>query len=421
MAKNNAVIAIILGGGRGTRLFPLTRQRAKPAVPLAGKYRLIDIPISNCINSGVNQIFVLTQFMSTSLHRHIAATYKFDAFSRRFVELLPAEQTFDNTRWYQGTADAVRQQMHHFKRIGARDALILAGDHLYRMDYRKFIAFHREKNADVTLGAAVTAESETSRFGIFQTDASCRITDYIEKPQTAAELNGLALESGPNRQYLASMGIFLFRMDVLDEMLQTSKGVDFGPEVVPEAIKTRNVFSYRFNGYWEDIGTIRSFYDASLALTRLDPPFDFYDPDYPTYTRSRFLPPTQFDNCRLRQVVAAEGGWIVDSALQTCVIGLRSIIRPGSHLRRVIMMGADFYESEDQLMKNRDTGLPHVGIGENTWIEETIIDKNVRIGCNVRIHSQAEKRHHTHALYEVRDGIVVIPKNTVIPDGFVID
>ncbi|MBC7252142.1 MAG: glucose-1-phosphate adenylyltransferase [Anaerolineae bacterium] len=411
------VLAVVLGGGRGTRLYPLTKLRAKPAVPLAGKYRLIDIPISNCINSGFARIFVLTQFLSASLHRHVYQTYKFDIFSGGFVEILPAEQTLTSMDWYQGTADAVRRQVHRFLSRGAEDVLILAGDHLYRMDYGEFVHFHRESRADVTISVFPVSAADAPRYGILQTNEEGRIVAFREKPQTPEELEGLESRYKDDRPYLASMGIYVFRMDVLTRLLEECSGDDFGKHVIPAAIESTRVYAFPFEGYWEDIGTIASFYEANLSLTRPHPPFDFYDPHRPIYTRSRFLPPSRIDECQLKQAVVAEGCRLYEASLEECIIGLRSVVRPGARLRQVVMMGADFYEDEDERAENRRLGRPHVGIGKDALIERAIIDKNARIGQGVIIRSHEGEPDSEGENYVIRDGIVVIPKNAIIPDG----
>ncbi len=414
------VIGVILGGGRGTRLYPLTKQRAKPAVPIAGKYRLIDIPISNCINSGVIRIFVLTQFLTASLHRHIFQTYKFDIFTDGYVELMPAEQTLTSTDWYQGTADAVRRQMHRFLSRAPEDVLILSGDHLYRMDYSQFIDRHREKRADVTIAVLPVAAQDAPRFGILKTDSDGRIVAFCEKPPDAQALDGLESRHGSDRPYLASMGIYIFRLDVLARMLERTPGADFGRHIIPAAIESSRVYTFPFDGYWEDIGTIGSFYEANLALTRPNPPFDFYDPHRPIYTHPRFLPASRIDGCRLDQVVVAEGSWLYDAELSECVIGLRSVVRPRSRLHQVVMMGADYYEDEVKKAENRRLGKPQVGIGHGCVIERAIIDKNARIGDGVVIHSHEGEEDQEGENYVIRDGIVVIPKNAIIAEGTVI-
>ncbi len=411
------VLAVVLGGGRGGRLYPLTKLRAKPAVPIGGKYRLIDIPISNCINSGITHIFVLTQFLSASLHRHVFGTYKFDVFSGGFVEILPAEQTLTRADWYQGTADAVRQQVHRFLSREPEDVLILAGDHLYRMDYSQFISFHRESRADVTVAVLPVSAADALRYGILQTNDEGRIVAFREKPEGAEALEGLESRHGDERPYLASMGVYVFRMDVLVRLLEGSSGDDFGRHIIPAAIESVRVYAFPFDGYWEDIGTISAFYEANLALTRPDPLFDFYDPHRPIYTRSRFLPPSRIDGCRMERAVVAEGCWLYDSDIEECIIGLRSVVRPEARLRQVVMMGADFYEDDDEKTENRRLGRPHVGIGPGAHIERAIIDKNARIGQGVIIRSHEGEPDHEEEYYAIRDGIAVIPKNAVVPEG----
>ncbi len=414
------VLAIILGGGRGTRLFPLTKMRAKPAVPLAAKYRLIDIPISNCINSEINRIFVLTQFLSASLHRHVYETYKFDVFYDGFVELLPAEQTLTSAAWYQGTADAVRRQMHRVLRINPRDSLILSGDHLYRMDYTEFLDFHRSNEADITIAVYPVPMEDTHRFGILKTDPSHRVIRYLEKPQNPDDLTDMAVNPDSGRPFLASMGVFLFRTDRLRAVLETVSGEDFGRDIIPNAIGSHRVFAFPFRGYWEDIGSMASFFNANLSLTDIEPPFDFYDPNSPIYTRSRFLPPSRMDGCRLSRVVIADGCRIASAAIERSIIGNRSIIRSGAALKEVVMLGADHYEDVAERDRNEQNGLPHIGIGEDSMIERAIIDKNVRIGQRVRITRHEQDSDCDRERYSIRDGITVIPKNAVIPDGTVI-
>lgn len=411
------VVAAVLGGGRGTRLDPLTRQRAKPAVPLGGMYRLIDIPISNCINSGLDRIFVLSQYMSASLHRHVQRTYQFDVFSGGYVEILAAEQTPEGDDWYQGTADAIRQQMRRLLSRDPEDVLILAGDHLYRMDYDKFVRFHREKRADLTIAVLPVSAVDASRFGILKTNEEGRITTFREKPRNPDALEDLRSRGRTERPYLASMGFYVFRMDVLVRLLEESEGDDFGHHIVPAAIDKLRVYAYPFDGYWEDIGTISSFYQANLALTQPDPSFDFYDPNRPIYTRSRFLPPSRIDGCRIKRAVVADGCKLYDADIEECVIGLRSIVRPGARLCQVAMMGADDYEDDDDKAENRRLNRPHVGVGENAQIERAIIDKNAHIGQEVVICSHEGEPDQQEELYAIRDGIVVIPKNTIIPNG----
>jgi glucose-1-phosphate adenylyltransferase len=414
------VLAIILGGGRGTRLYPLTKLRAKPAVPIGGRYRLIDVPISNCLNSDIHKIYVLTQFLSASLHRHIFQTYKFDLFSAGFVDILAAEETTRGMDWYQGTADAVRKQLVHFFNTRVEDILVLSGDHLYRMDYGEFVGFHRERRADVTIAAQPVTVSDASRFGILKTDEDGHIISFHEKPQED-EIEGLECVPDGDRPCLASMGIYIFRADVLREMLEESDAEDFGKQIIPQAIESRRVYGFLFDGYWEDIGTIRSFYEANLAMTLPNPPFDFYNPQHPIYSRPRFLPPSRADDCHLDHVALAEGSVIDRADVRESVIGLRSIVRAGAHLARTVMMGADFYETRERQVENHRLGIPDVGIGRGSRIEGAIIDKNARIGEGVMIRPHEDEAEFIETEnYTIRDGIVVIPKNALIPDGTVI-
>jgi glucose-1-phosphate adenylyltransferase len=410
----------VLSGGRGTRLDPLTRSETKPAVLIGGKYRLIDFSISNCINSDITCIFVLTQFLSVSLHDHIQRTYQFDIFSSGFVQILAAEQTQTNALWYLGTADAVRRQIGHLLSRGAEDVLIMSGDHLYRMDYSALIRFHREKQADVSLAVLPVSATDVHRFGILQATDEGRIVAFQEKPQGAEAMERLASRHGDARPYLASMGVYVFKIEVLNRLLKECAGDDFGQHIIPAAIDTVRVYSFPFEGYWEDIGTISAFYEANLALTRSDPPVDLYDPDHPLYARSHNMPPSRVDGCRMERVVVAEGCRLYDADIEDCVIGLRSIVRPGARLRRVVMMGADLYETEAQKAENRRRGRPHVGIGENTHIERAIIDQNARVGQGVTIRSHEGEQDRDEEQYAIRDGIVVIPKHAVIPDGMAI-
>jgi len=414
------VLALILGGGQGSRLYPLTKERAKPAVPIGGNYRLIDIPISNCMNSGINRIYVLTQFLSVSLHRHIYQTYKFDVFSGGFVHILAAEETARGMDWYQGTADAVRKQLGEIEQSQAEDVLILSGDHLYRMDYSAFIRQHREKRADVTIAAHPMARADASRFGILKANEDARVTSFHEKP-SQEELDGLEAMPDSAMPFLASMGVYAFRRDALVQVLRGTTATDFGKQVIQEAIERLRVYEFPFSDYWEDIGTIRAFYECNLALTLPDPPFDFYAPRAPIYTHPRFLPPSRIENSDLQHTVLSEGCLVRHSDVCQSVIGLRSVIGPDVHIARTVMMGADFYETPDRKVENRRLGRPDVGIGRGSVIEGAIIDKNARIGQGVTIRpptvegDMVETEH-----YVIRDGIVVIPKNAVIADGTVI-
>jgi glucose-1-phosphate adenylyltransferase len=416
MARQD-VLAVVLCGGRGTRLEPLTRSETKPAVIVGGKYRLIDFTISNCINSDITSIYVLSQFLSASLHDHIQRTYQFDIFSSGFVRILAAEQTQTSAYWYLGTADAVRRQMGQFLSRDAEDVLVTSGDHLYRMDYSGLMRYHRERQADVSLAVRPVSVADAQRFGILKTADEGRIVAFQEKPHEAEALERLVSRHGDTRPYLASMGVYVFRMEVLNRLLEECSGDDFGQHIIPAAIDTVRVYAFPFEGYWEDIGTISAFYEANLALTRPDPPLDLYDPKYPLYARSHNMPPSRIDGCRLERVVVADGCRLYDADIGECVIGFRSVVRPGARLRRVVMMGADLYETEDQKAENRRLGRPHVGIGEDTHIERAIIDQNARIGQGVTIRSHEGEEDQDGEHSAIRDGIVVIPKRAVIPDG----
>ncbi len=418
------VLGIILGGGSGSRLYPLTKHRSKPAVPLAAKYRLIDVPISNCINSDISRIYVLTQFLSQSLHRHIHRTYQFDAFAGGWVQIMAAEQTSVEEAtaadWYQGTADAVRKHLSRFGLGRLTEALILSGDHLYRMDYRKFVAAHRESNAHVTVAVQPVTRQTAPALGILKMDQTGRIIEFAEKPQGQA-LDKMASGDDPEKPFLASMGIYVFDPDALEELLETHKQDDFGKNIVPAAIESHRVQAYTFDGYWEDIGTVRAFYEANLSLALPDPPFDLYDHEHPIYTRPRFLPGTRTDDCHLERVMLADGCLLQDAIITHSVVGLRSIVKPGVRISRSVVMGADFYEDEARRAANRERGRPNVGTGSNSTIEGAIIDKNARIGKNVVIRPHPEITGMVdEGNYVVRDGLVIVPKNAVIPDRTVI-
>ena len=408
----NDILGVILGGGRGARLYPLTRDRAKPAVPIAGKYRLIDIPISNCINSGITRIAVLTQFNSVSLHRHIAQTYVFDAFHRGWVQILAAEQTPRSDAWYQGTADAVRKQLLEIQATGAEYVLILAGDHLYRMDYAPLAQFHWENQADITVAVQPVPRSEASRFGLLKRSVSGRITDFVEKPKDLQVQERFVSRDEPDRPFLGSMGIYLFKTQLLVELLESTTDDDFGGEVIPQAIKSRTVYGFDFDGYWEDIGTIRAFYEANLALTRPDPPFKLHDPVRPIYTRSRFLPGSSIDGASLENVMLADGCHILRADISNAIIGLRSQISDGVRIINTILMGADYYDAGGP----ESGGIP-LGVGPNCEIEGAILDKNARLGPGVVIRHFPLGTEIDQEDWVVRDGIVVIPKNTMIAAG----
>lgn len=416
MATVNDILAVILGGGRGSRLFPLTQQRSKPAVPMAGKYRLIDIPISNCINSGIIRIGVLTQFNSVSLHRHIVRTYNFDAFHQGWVQVWAAEQTMGNTDWYQGTADAVRKQLHEIKSTRAKYVLILAGDHLYRMDFGKMADFHFNLDADITVAVQPVSKNDAPRFGILKRDSAFKITDFFEKPKDPKILDFSVSRSDPEKPFLGSMGIYLFKTEVLIELLEKHNDDDFGGEIIPAAIKTHQVFGYDFEGFWEDIGTIRTFYDTNLALTKSNPPFNFFDPAKPIYSHPRFLPGSIITNSIMEDTLLSEGCRINNAEIKHSIIGLRSVICSGVKIKDSILMGNDYYE-RDWMSEGRKLPLQ---ISDHCSIEGAIIDKNARLGANVVIRPFPRGVDQDGDKWVVRDGIVVIPKNCEILPGTVI-
>ncbi len=410
------VLAVILGGGRGTRLWPLTKFRAKPAVPIAGKYRLIDIPVSNCLNSGIHQISILTQFNSVSLHRHIARTYNFNSFHPGWVQVLAAVQTFTSEDWYQGTADAVRKQLFEIEVTGARDVLILAGDHLYRMDYAHLLDVHRAEQADVTVAVQPVAAEDAERFGILKLGADGRIRSFVEKPQTPQALQGFVSRDDPAKPYVGSMGIYIFRAEVLSELM-AGPYTDFGGDVIPAAIQSHRVFGFPFDGYWADIGTIRAFYDANLALAQPHPLFSFEDVSGPVFTRPRFLPGSRIYDVKLDRVLLADGCVVQGAEIRSSVVGLRSQIGDDVVIRDTVLMGADYYEGQGA---GRPGNTPPMGIGRGCRIEGAIIDKNARIGENVRIEPFPRGVDLDDENWTVRDGIVVIPKDAVLPAGSVI-
>jgi glucose-1-phosphate adenylyltransferase len=415
-------LAIVMGGGAGTRLFPLTKDRAKPAVPLGGKYRIVDIPISNCLNSGLRSIYVLTQFNSMSLHRHIQASYKFDNFSRSFVEILAAQQTPAGSQWYQGTADAVRQNMRYFLERPFDYYLILSGDQLYRMNFRALLDQHIRSGAEITLATKPVHRHQVSEFGIMQSGVDRRITRFVEKPTEETVLHEMKMDRellsaiGSNQdeeRFQASMGIYVFNRNVLIECLENDL-VDFGKHVIPHSIKNRNVSAFIFNGYWEDIGTIRAFYEANLDLTDIVPEYSFFEPESPIYTHPRFLPGSKINGATLRQAIISDGCIISDAYLERCVVGIRSIIQSGATIRNSIVMGADYFEHD----RRGDSTEPPIGIGRNCVIDRTIIDKNARIADGVVITPEGKPPNFDGDNYFIRDGIVVVPKNAVIPASF---
>jgi glucose-1-phosphate adenylyltransferase len=412
----NDILGVILGGGRGQRLYPLTRDRSKPAVPFAGKYRLIDIPISNCINSGIQRISVLTQYNSVSLHRHISRTYVFDTFHRGWVQILAAEQTPASESWYQGTADAVRKQILEIQSTGADYVLILAGDHLYRMNYQEMVEFHWDRRSDVTVAVQPVPRDQAYRLGILKRAGDGRILDFVEKSKDPEVLADFVSRDDPECPYLGSMGIYLFNTPILIDLLENTTDDDFGGEVIPKAIHTHEVYGFDHNGYWEDIGTIRTFYETNLSLTCPDSPFNFHDPSHPIYTRARFLPGSTFEGATLSNVLLTEGCAIGCAEICHSVIGLRSHIADGARVCDTILMGADYYDSPNL---PPPSGIP-LGVGENCQIEGAILDKNVRIGTGVIIRPFPRGTEIDHKDWVVRDGIVVIPKNTVLSAGVVI-
>ncbi len=422
------VLCVIMGGGQGSRLFPLTKDRAKPAVPLAGKYRLVDIPISNCINSGMRRIYVLTQFNSASLHGHISRTYKFDQFTSGFVEILAAQQTFTNTSWYEGTADAVRKNLVHFLNQDFDYLLILSGDALYRMDFRNMIAQHAECGADITVATIPVGRNEAQSFGIMQVSEDYRITRFVEKPREPALLDSLHLHpewlnkmgiKDGGEKFLASMGIYVFNRNLIEKLLDNPLS-DFGKHIIPHAINSHNVRAFIFQGYWEDIGTIRSFFEANLDLVSELPRFNFFDEDALVFSRPRYLPGSKINGAEIDHAVISDGCILNHARIKNSIIGLRTVIGDGAELNRVVTLGSDFYESHDSIGGYDSRGLPRLGIGEHCKIENAIIDKNARIGNNVTISPAGKPESVDHELYYVRDGIVIIPKNAVIPHGMVI-
>jgi glucose-1-phosphate adenylyltransferase len=411
------VLSVILGGGRGSRLFPLTLQRSKPAVPIAGQYRLIDIPISNCLNSGLRRMFVLTQFNSESLNKHVSLTYKFDLFSNAFVSILAAEQTEDDANWFQGTADAVRQSLRHLLSHRWKEALVLSGDQLYQMDYRKLVESHRRQVADVTVAVTPVTADQAHAFGILKVNKQGRIVHFDEKPPRE-RLDGLVSEiPGLGQTFLASMGIYMFGRDLLVKAVSDHQLVDFGRHVIPKLVPEARVHAYVYRGYWEDVGTIRSYYEANLALCQPVPPFDFYDVQRPVFTHPRFLPATKVESCTVENALVSEGCVIVESELRRALVGIRARIGRGVRVRDSLLLGADYYETVEETARASEAGLPRIGIGDDTVIQGAIVDKNARIGSGVRILNEEGVQEMDGPGYFIREGIVIVPKNGVIRDG----
>lgn len=429
MVHKKSVLAVIMGGGRGTRLHPLTQERCKPAVPLAGKYRLVDIPISNCINSDINRIFILTQFNTASLHRHIQTTYHFDPFGGGFVDILSAEQTEKSLDWYQGTADAVRRNLVHFRSFPHDLVLILSGDQLYRMDFREILDQHVTTGADVTIATVPFPVSKVEGLGLCRVNDDLSISEFVEKPKDPEIIAGLALSPtlesrlktpASEKRCLASMGIYVFNRAVLAEALENTMA-DFGREIIPGLLGKRKIFAHVFEGYWEDIGTVHAFFEANLALAQPLPPFNFFEPNAPIYTQDRYLPASKLNKCQIDHVVIGDGSILTDSILKHCVFGIRSYVGEGCTLEDVIMMGADFYETEADLAANVERGRPHIGLGRRCQVKHAIIDKNARIGDDCVLTAEG-KPDGTYANGSViiRDGVLVVTKGAILPPGTVV-
>lgn len=427
MTPEQNVLAIVMGGGRGTRLYPLTKERCKPAVPLAGKYRLVDIPISNCLNSGINRIFLLTQFNTASLHRHIQNTYRFDPFNGGMVEILSAEQTEKGDAWYQGTADAVRQNLHHFADHKHEIVLILSGDQLYRMDFRGIIKQHLETNADVTIAAIPFPVESIEGLGLMQVNDDLTVAKFAEKPKDPAVIEQMVLseriqsslkKTGGGKHCLASMGIYVFKRRALIEALNNEM-TDFGKEVIPSLLGRARLFEYTFEGYWEDIGTVRAFFDANLQLTDLIPPFNFFMQGAPVYSHARYLPASKINRCTFDHVIIGDGSIITEAQLRRCVIGVRSVIREGTHLENTIMMGADEYETDAEMRADAESGIPNIGVGHNCVIKNAIIDKGARIGSNVVLDPESKPDNYEGQGMFIRDGVLIVPKNSIVPSNTV--
>ncbi len=423
---NKEVIAMILGGGAGTRLKPLTATRSKPAVPIAGKYRLVDIPISNCLNSNIGRMFVLTQFNSASLNKHIKNTYHFSAFSSAFVDIIAAEQTTDNPNWFQGTADAVRQSLRHIEQNEFDYVLILSGDQLYQMDFEEMVDNHIKSKAEISIATIPVSERDATEFGILKADENHFITSFIEKPKHEV-LGDWVSDTGEDmrtagRIYLASMGIYIFNRKLLFDLLQEdfAEATDFGKEILPNSISKHRVVSYQYDGYWTDIGNIHSFFEANLDLCKDIPPFNLFDNSKIVYTRSRMLPPAKVSGTTLERTIIADGSIIAASRIENSVIGIRTRIGQGTTVVNTYIMGSDYYETLDDMNLAASRGLPKLGIGERSYIRNAIIDKNCRIGDDVRINGGPHLANSDHSLYTVKDGIVVVKKGAILPNGFVI-
>ncbi|ACB76643.1 glucose-1-phosphate adenylyltransferase [Opitutus terrae] len=429
MINQKRVLSVIMGGGRGTRLHPLTQERSKPAVPLAGKYRLVDIPISNCINSELNRIFILTQFNTASLHRHIQSTYHFDPFGGGFVDILSAEQTEKSVDWYQGTADAVRRNLLHFRAFPHDIVMILSGDQLYRMDFREILQQHINSGADVTLAAVAFPVSKVEGLGLMRVHDDLSIAEFVEKPKDRELIASLALspaleatlkQPSEEKRCLASMGIYVFNRGVLAESLENTM-VDFGKEIIPALLGKKKLFAYIFEGYWEDIGTVHAFFEANLALAQPLPPFNFFEPNAPIYTQDRYLPASKLNRCSIDHVVIGDGSILTDSTLKHCVIGIRSYVGEDSVLEDVVMMGADYYETEEQLAKNIKLSRPRIGVGKGCRVKHAIIDKNARIGDGTVLSAEGKPDGaYANGSVIIRDGVLVVTKGAILPPGTIV-
>lgn len=417
----NDVLCVIMGGGQGARLYPLTKVRAKPAVPIFGRYRLIDIPVSNCLNSGLNNIYILTQFNSESLNKHISRSYKIDPFSKGFVEIIAADQSMDNTDWFQGTADAVRRSLKHFNDPSYKYILVLSGDQLYKMDLRDLVRFHIEKDSEITISCNPVAPEDVSELGIMGITENNRINKFHEKPKDSHSVSDMMVKKGGKGFFLGSMGIYLFNRDALIDILKKNPKTDFGKEIIPDSFSNKRTYAFVYNGYWRDIGTIRSFYNENLALTEDIPPLDMFDENWLFFTRTRYLPPAKINSSHIVKSLIAEGAIIQNGAkLRHSVIGIRSRINTNSSVEDSIVIGNDFYETLDDIRYNHSKGIPLLGVGENCVVRKAIIDKNVRIGDRTKIINHKRVQEYEGENYCIKDGIVIVEKNVIIPPGTVI-
>lgn len=414
------VLCLVLGGGRGTRLYPLTKDRSKPAVPFAGKYRLVDIPISNSLNSGFNRIYVLTQFNSESLNKHITRAYKMDGFTGGFVEIMAAEQSMDSADWFQGSADAVRRCLKHFNNPYAKYILVLSGDQLYKMDFRKLLQSHIERKSEITIACNPIGQEHIKDYGIMCVDKQERINNFVEKPQSQKEVKGMSIKVGKNKSYLASMGIYIFNKETLTDILKDNQKTDFGKEVIPDSFSHKITHAYIHRGYWKDIGTIKAFYEENIIFADSLPPFNLYDEKWQFFTRPRYLPPAKIEGCTLNRTIIGDGSILYKCNIRHSVIGLRSRISESSSIEDSIIMGGDFYQSLEEMKKDEDGGVPYIGIGKRCIIKKAIVDKNVRIGNGVKIINSKGLDSFESNMYSIKDGIIIIPKNTVIPAGTII-